>query len=246
MISEKWVFVAAGEKGIGSAIVRMLAREGYFVVFTYRTDCTAASELASLVKAEGGAVCSCHCDVRDAESVARLAKTLVPERGAPFAVIYNAGVCLNKPLVNTTIEEWKDTIDTNLNGLFFVANSFLSSMLTRDEACLITIGSIAGLRGNPGQTSYSAAKAAHEGFVRSLAREVGPFNIRVNTVAPGPIETRMLSGISEKRKAGLVGQTPMRRVGEPDDVAHMVRFLLGEGGQHITGQTLIVDGGLSV
>ncbi len=246
MQNDKWIFVTSGERGIGAGIVRRLAAEGYKVIFTYHTQQDQALQFTDEIKLKGGD-CHCYyCDVRDQQGVKQLCTDLINDYGAPYGVINNAGIKNDKLLVNTEMRAWQTVIDTNLNGTFHVIHSMISAMIAAGNGCVITLSSVSALRGNIGQTSYAASKAAQLGLTQSLAREVGRFNIRVNNIAPGLIETEMFSSLSPHACKSLIAQTALRKVGGTDDIARMVSFLLGEGGNYITGQTMIIDGGLSI
>jgi len=246
MTNKKWIFLTAGSRGIGAEIVRRLAEEGYSVIFTYHTNREKAEQLAAEINSKGF-YCRCyHCDVRDHDRVKALCEQLLQKYGAPFGLINNAGISRDKLLINTTVSEWQEVFDTNINAIFYTIHSLLPAMIAAYEGVIINIGSVAGLRGNAGQSVYSASKSAVAGLTRSLAREVGLFHIRVNIVAPGPVETDMLTSLTDKKRKLLTAQTALKKIGKPADVANAVSFLLGPGGEHITGQTLIIDGGLSI
>ncbi len=246
MTNKKWIFVTAGSRGIGAEIVRRLAEEGYSVIFTWHTNQEKAEKLVQSLDKKGLS-CRCYCcDVRDHAAVKDLCERLLQAFGAPFGIVNNAGISKDKLLINTEVSEWQEVMDININSVFYTIRSLLPAMIQAGQGAIINIGSVAGLRGNAGQSVYSATKAAQAGLTRSLAREVGLFQIRVNCIAPGPIETDMLTALPDKKRKALTGQTALKKFGQPADVANMVSFLFGPGGEHITGQTLVIDGGLSV
>lgn len=246
MINKKWVFVASGESGIGAGIVKRLASEGYKIIFTYRSREDRALAVSHDIKAKGGECDYYYCDIRDNEKVKALCLNLVSTHGAPYGIVNNSGKKNDKLLLNTEIDEWHDVINTNLNGTFYVIRALLPSMIATGDGCVIVISSVSALRGNVGQTAYSASKAAQCGLIRSLAREVGLFNVRVNSVVPGLIETDMLASLEPKQRKLLASQTALRKTGCTDDIAQTVSFLLGDGGKYISGQNIVVDGGLSI
>lgn len=246
MVDKKWVLVTAGSRGIGSAIVKELVKQNYKVIFTYKSNVELARDLMHSLNVNGE-VCWCYpCDVSDFNSVKKLCETIRENHSIPYAVINNAGITKDALSFAMSIDDWLDVINTNLNSLFYLNHYLLNDMMMQRDGCIININSIAGLRGNVGQTNYAAAKSAQYGFTKSLAREAGNFNIRVNCIAPGLIKTDMLSSVPEKALSQLTKQTPLRKIGEPEDIALMVAFLLGKGGRHITGQTIVIDGGLSI
>lgn len=246
MGNKKWVLVTAGSRGIGAAIVKELVRQDYHVVFTYKNNSALAAVLMHSLNVDHE-VCWCYpCDVSSVESVKALSEILRKNHGTPYAIINNAGITKDALSFTMSLDDWLDVINTNLNSLFYLNHCLLNDMLMQRDGCIININSVAGLRGNIGQANYSASKSAQYGFTKTLAREVGNFNIRVNCIAPGPVNTDMLSALPEKAVSQLVKMTPLRKLGQPEDVALMVAFLLGRGGKHITGQTFVIDGGLSI
>ncbi|WLI76613.1 3-oxoacyl-ACP reductase FabG [Kosakonia sp. H02] len=246
MDDKKWVLVTAGSRGIGSAIVKELVRQNYNVIFTYKNNSAQAAVLMHSLNVDGE-VCWCYpCDVANVESVKTLCETIQEKHGSPYAVINNAGITKDALSFAMSLDDWLEVINTNLNSLFYLNHYLLNDMLMQRDGCIININSIAGLRGNVGQANYSASKSAQYGFTKTLAREVGNFNIRVNCIAPGPVMTDMLASVPEKTVSQLTKMTPLRKIGEPEDIALMVAFLLGKGGRHITGQTFVIDGGLSI
>ncbi|WP_392566642.1 SDR family NAD(P)-dependent oxidoreductase [Utexia brackfieldae] len=245
MRDKKLVFITAGSQGIGAAIVTRLAQY-YRVVFSYRNHQTEAQALAQSL-CDSGAECYCYrCDVTNTADVQQLCETLLQDHGVPYGVIHNAGMAINHLQMNTTITQWQQVIETNLNAIFYFNHYLLNPMIIQGDGCIVTISSIAGIRGNIGQTSYSASKAAQIGMTKSLAKETGRFNIRVNTVAPGLIETEMTAAMPENHLRQLIKTTPLGRIGQVDEVASMVAYLLSDNGRFITGQTLVIDGGLSI
>lgn len=246
MNNKKLILVTAGNRGIGAAIVNELVRQNYLVVFTYKSNKNLAEALTNSLNKEA-TQCWCYpCDVSNVNDVKELSELLLDKHGVPYGIINNAGITRDDFNFSMSIDDWLDVINTNLNSLFYINHYLLNAMLVKKDGCIININSISGLRGNVGQTNYAASKSAQYGFTKSLAREVGNFNIRVNCIAPGPIATDMISSIPEKTLRQLVKLTPLQKIGEPEDIAMMVAFLLGNGGRHITGQTLVIDGGLSI
>lgn len=246
MVNKKLILLTAGSRGIGAAIVKELVQQDYLVVFTYKSNREHAEALAASLNTNAQ-VCWCYpCDAGDFNAVSELCTVLLRQHGVPYGVINNAGITRDKLHIDMELADWNDVINTNLNSIFYLNHFLLNEMMLKGDGCIININSVSGLRGNVGQTNYAASKSAQYGLTKSLAREVGNFNIRVNCIAPGPIETDMISSIPKKTMSQLVKMTPLRKIGEPEDIAMMVSFLLGRGGRHITGQTMVIDGGLSI
>jgi len=245
MPSEKWVFVTGGSRGIGKAVVERLLSGGYDVVFTYKSSHDEAQQLMASAKDGGWTLRGVACDMSDASAVLSLVGELVEQHGAPYALVNNAGIGKDKLFISMDWDDWNSIIANNLNSAFNVTRAFLPHMLETGDGCIVQMSSLAALRGNIGQTSYAASKAAVLGMTRALALEIGRFNLRINAIAPGFIKTEMTKKIPEEQLKRIVSQIALRRIGEVEEIAELVTFLLGPGGRYITGQTLVVDGGLS-
>ncbi len=246
MNERKLVLVTAGSRGIGAAIVKELVEENYDVVFTYKNNRGLAEDLASSLNKNEN-VCSFYpCDVGKENEVKKLCEIVLEKHGIPYAIINNAGITRDKFHFSMELDDWLDVINTNLNSLFYLNHYLLNAMMLESDGCIININSVSGFRGNACQTNYSASKSAQYGLTKSLAREVGGVNIRVNCISPGPVDTDMISTLPEKTLAQLKKLTPLRKIAKPEDIAMMVAFLLGKGGRHITGQNFVIDGGLSI
>ena len=228
----KKVLVSGGTKGIGGAIVTKLLDEGYSVIATTR-DKTKANIL------EHKNLTVENLDFSSKDSVSEFQEKV--ESFKPSILINNAGVTKDNLFLRMSENDWTEVIETNLNGTYRLTKIFLKDMIKNKWGRIINIGSVSGLMGNPGQTNYASSKAALEGFTRSLAKEIGSRNITVNLVSPGFINTDMTSGLTIEK---LESQIPLGRMGNPSDVASLVAFLASEGAGYITGQTLVVDGGL--
>ena len=228
----KKVLVSGGTKGIGGAIVTKFLDEGYSVIATTR-DKTKANIL------EHKNLTVENLDLSSKDSVSEFQEKV--ESFKPSILINNAGVTKDNLFLRMSENDWTEVIETNLNGTYRLTKIFLKDMIKNKWGRIINIGSVSGLMGNPGQTNYASSKAALEGFTRSLAKEIGSRNITVNLVSPGFINTDMTSGLTIEK---LENQIPLGRMGNPSDVASLVAFLASEGAGYITGQTLVVDGGL--
>ena len=228
----KKVLVSGGTKGIGGAIVTKFLDEGYSVIATTR-DKTKANIL------EHKNLTVENLDLSSKDSVSEFQEKV--ESFKPSILVNNAGVTKDNLFLRMSENDWTEVIETNLNGTYRLTKIFLRDMIKNKWGRIINIGSVSGLMGNPGQTNYASSKAALEGFTRSLAKEIGSRNITVNLVSPGFINTDMTSGLTIEK---LESQIPLGRMGNPSDVASLVAFLASEGAGYITGQTLVVDGGL--
>jgi 3-oxoacyl-[acyl-carrier protein] reductase len=233
----KTALVTGGSRGIGAAIARELARAGAMVTLSYRSG----KEEAEQVAHEAGAR-AVQADVSDGEQ----AKTLVSEAGDLDILVNNAGLTRDGVIVRMSDEDWREVIDTNLGGVFHTCRAAARGMMKRRAGAIVNISSIVGLHGNPGQTNYSASKAGIIGFTKALARELGVRGVRANVVAPGYIDTRLTQVIADDMKEIMLTNTPLGRFGAAQDVAGAVRFLCSDEASFITGEVLLVDGGLGM
>jgi 3-oxoacyl-[acyl-carrier protein] reductase len=233
----KAALVTGGSRGIGAAIAVELARAGASVVVGYNVGADEASALATEIG--GRAV---QADVSSAEAAARL----VEEAGDLDILVNNAGVTRDGLLARMPDEEWRDVIETNLSSVFYTCRAVTRPMMKKRAGTIVNVSSIVGLHGNFGQTNYGAAKAGIIGFTKSLARELGSRGVRANVVAPGYVKTRLTDAIPEEGRALMLTNTPLGRLGDPEDVAGAVRFLCSDEASFITGEVLLVDGGLGM
>jgi 3-oxoacyl-[acyl-carrier protein] reductase len=233
----KTALVTGGSRGIGRAIAAELARAGAEVVIGYRS---AADQAESVATEIGGR--AVQADVADPEQ----AKTLVEEAGEIAILVNNAGLTRDGVLARMTDADWRDVIETNLSSVFYTCRAASRGMMKRRAGAIVNISSIVGLRGNWGQTNYSASKAGMIGFTKSLARELGSRGVRANVVAPGYVKTRLTDELPEEARGAMLGNTPLGRLGDPEDVAGAVRFLCSDEASFITGEVLLVDGGLGM
>ncbi|WP_175998020.1 SDR family oxidoreductase [Burkholderia stabilis] len=239
-----WVIVTGGTRGIGRALVQRLAVH-YRVAFTWRHSVDEAHRLIEQCTARGHDVESFECDGSHAESVLAVADQLVARWGAPAALINNAGVTRDGALLGMEPSAWLDLIDQNLNASFYWTRALLPAMVEAGRGTVLMMSSVSGIKGNAGQTNYSATKAALIGLTRSLALEVARFGVRINAIAPGVIDTDMTRSMSDKAYAALCKSIPLRHAGDVDDIASMAEYLIGEQGRYITGQCFVVDGGMT-
>ena len=234
---KKTVFISGGTQGIGKAIAKKLAREDYKVVIGYMNQKAKASDIAKNINSMNGDAIAVHCDISSRSSI----QGILAKIKHIDILINNAGISQSKDFLEITDKDWNQMININLRGAFIFSQEVIPSMLDKKWGRIINISSISGSMGNPGQTNYSASKAGVDAFTRSLAKELGSRNITVNSIAPGFIQTDMTESLINE---DLVMKIPLKRVGNVDDVASMVNFLASEGSNYITGQTLVVDGGL--
>jgi 3-oxoacyl-[acyl-carrier protein] reductase len=233
----KLALVTGGSRGIGRAIALELGRAGAEVVVGYRTGREEAEAVAS--KIGGRAV---EADVSDAES----AKALVEAAGDVDVLVNNAGLTRDGLLVRMSDEDWRTVIDTNLSSVFYTCRAAARPMMRKRGGSIVNVSSIVGVHGNWGQTNYAASKAGIIGFTKSLARELGSRNVRANVVAPGYVKTQLTDVLPEEATAAMLTNTPLGRLGDPEDVAGAVRFLCSDAAAFVTGDVLLVDGGLGM
>ena len=229
--------VTGASRGIGRAIAEELSRAGASVVVGYRSGKDEAEELAAAV---GGR--AIQADVSDPVE----AKRLVDEAGDVDVLVNNAGLTRDGLLARMSDDDWRTVIETNLSSVFYTCRAVTRPMMKKRRGSIINISSIVGVHGNWGQTNYGASKAGIIGFTKSLARELGSRNIRANVVAPGYVKTALTDVLPDEATAAMVQQTPLGRVADPEEIAGAVRFLASDQASFITGDVLLVDGGLGM
>lgn len=246
MLKNKVAIVSGASRGIGRAIAIGLAKEGINIAFNYLQNKSIAEDLEKELIGLGVKAKASQVDIKDFSAVEDWVKKAKEYFSGLDFLINNAGITNDKALMFMTKDDWENVINTNLGGVFNLTHAAIIGFLKQKSGSIVNISSVSGVIGLDRQTNYSASKAGIIGFTKSLAREVSKYNIRVNAVAPGFIETDMLSNLKETYKNELLKRIPLGRFGKTDDVVEAVKFLLSDSAGFITGQTIIIDGGLSI
>ena len=242
----KAALVTGASKGIGKAIALKLAEMGAKVAVNYNTSESAAKEVVDIIKSGGGEALAVQADVSDLDRVSAMVNLVTETWGSVDVLVNNAGIIDDGLLVRMSDEAWERVIATNLNGTFYCTRAVVRGMMRNRWGRIIHIGSVVGIRGNVGQTNYSASKAAIIGFTKALAKEVATRNITVNAVTPGYIHTDTVEVLQQEQKDRIMTWIPMGHFGEVENVAHMVGHLAGTRSSYVTGQVISVDGGMAI
>ncbi len=245
-LSGKVTIVTGGTRGIGRSVVLALCKDGADCAFTFAQNTALADSLANEVRDMGRRALPLQLDVRDFDGARTLVEKVKEEFGRLDILVNNAGITRDKSLMMMSREEWTSVIDTDLTGVFNTTRACIITFLKQKSGNVVNISSVSGIHPLPGQVNYAAAKAGVIGFTRSLAKEVAPYNVRVNAVAPGFIETDMTAEFQEKYRKRLNDMIPAGRFGTPDEVARVVLFLVSEESRYITGDVIQIDGGLGI
>jgi len=243
-LKDKIALVTGGARGIGRAIATSLAASGAIVVINYRGNQAAADEVVQAIAAEDGQALAIQADISQAAEVERLFKAVLDRYGQIDILVNNAGLTRDNILFRLKDEDWDTVLDANLRGAFFAIRAASRGMMKRRWGRIINIASVVGIIGNKGQANYAASKAGLIGLTKTVAKELASRNILINAVAPGFIETDMTAAMTPEARETLSGQIPLERLGTPNDVAATVAFLASDFASYITGQVLVVDGGL--
>jgi 3-oxoacyl-[acyl-carrier protein] reductase len=241
---EKQIALITGaSRGIGKAILHALAAEGYLVVGTATTE-AGASKIQEDLDTSGYEGIAVVLDVTQDESIKMCLSTIKEKYGAPTILVNNAGIAKDNLLMRMKEEEWSDVINTNLSSIYRISKACMRNMMKAKTGRIVNISSVVGISGNAGQTNYAAAKAGMIGFTKSLAQEVASRGITVNAVAPGFIETDMTGKLNAEQQKALLSNVPLGRMGNVNEVAAVVKFLVSNDASYITGETIHVNGGL--
>jgi 3-oxoacyl-[acyl-carrier protein] reductase len=239
----KVVLVTGASRGIGAAIADTLGESGYTVIGTATTT-SGADSISQRFVDKGILGAGMPLNVTDPDSINALLQSVVENFGAPTVLVNNAGITKDNILMRMKEDEWLDVINTNLNAVFRLSKACVRPMTKVRWGRIVNISSVVGSMGNGGQSNYSATKAGVEGFSRALAKELGSRSITVNTVAPGFIDTDMTKDLPDANKEVLLGQIPLARLGAPEEIAAVVKFLVSDAAGYITGETIHVNGGM--
>jgi 3-oxoacyl-[acyl-carrier protein] reductase len=236
--------ITGSARGIGKATALRFGREGYQVVVCDQAAAESCGQVVDEIKNSGGIAVAISCDVTDPLRVKEMTNQVIAAFGRLDVLVNNAGLAKDNLLPRITDEEWFQIINTNLTGTFLCTRAAIRQMIKQRHGHIINISSVVGLHGNPGQSHYAASKAGIIGFTRSIAKEYGSRGITANAVAPGYIETPMTAGMSKEYWEEILRQIPLRRAGNPEDVAGIAAFLASGDADYITGQVIAVDGGM--
>jgi 3-oxoacyl-[acyl-carrier protein] reductase len=246
LLDGKVALITGGSRGIGASIVKKFAEQGAHVAFTYRSN----EESANIVAAEAAALCEgvkvigYKSDAASFSQTQELVDAVIKEFGTIDVLINNAGITRDNLLMRMSEEQWDDVIETNLKSLFNFTKGIIKPMLKARKGSIINITSIVGVSGNAGQSNYSASKAGIIGFTKSMAYEVGSRNIRCNAIAPGFIDTEMTHALDDKLKETMISNTALQRFGQAEEIANACLFLASDLSSYITGEVLMVTGGM--
>tara|TARA_B100000745_G_scaffold99706_1_gene63631 strand:+ start:194 stop:949 length:756 start_codon:yes stop_codon:yes gene_type:complete len=244
-LKDQIAIVTGASKGIGKAIAKELSNQGAKIVINYNSDHKSAEQISNEINKTGGESIKIQTDVSDENAVSEMIKKTISKFQKIDILVNNAGITKDKLAIRMTSDDWNKVITTNLNSTFLCTKYTLPYMLKAKYGRIINISSVVGMTGNPGQSNYSASKAGLIGFTKSIAREVGTRNITSNAIAPGYISTEMTNAINPNVQEKILANIPMNRFGSPEEIAQLVGFLSSDKAAYITGQTLVIDGGLT-
>ena len=242
----KTVWITGASGGIGNAAARLFAQNGYQVAAGYRSGRENAEALCDALRREGYAAEAFGADVTDPAAVAQTLRRIEDTFGGVDALVNNAGIAQQKLLTDMTDGEWRRMFAVNVDGVFYACRAVIPQMVRRQAGAIVNVSSVWGIRGASCEAAYSASKAAVIGLTKALAKELGPSGIRVNCVAPGVIDTPMNACFDAETMAALADETPLCRIGTPEEAAEAILFLASDRARFITGQTLSADGGFMV
>ena len=240
------VLVTGGTRGIGRAIVEAFAGAGARVAFTYRSSAEEAEALRADLQARGAEALAFQVDAASFDDAQRTVEAVIGAWGSVDVLVNNAGITRDGLMIRMSESDWDAVIETNLKSVFNYAKAAYRPMMKQRAGKIVNISSIVGVMGNPGQANYAASKAGIIGFSKSLAKELGRRGVTVNVVAPGYVDTDMTADLPEKAREEMMNAIPLGRNARPEDIAHAVLFLASPMADYITGQVLMVDGGLAM
>ena len=241
---EKVAAVTGGSRGIGKAISLMLAEQGCRVFMNYAHDEKSAQGVVKEAQGFSGAVIPVQADVTDPGQVGRMMDQVEKEGGQLDILVNNVGMIKDGFLMLMGEGDWSEVVKTNLTSVYLCCRQAIRKMIPRKQGKIVNIASVSGIIGTAGQVNYAATKGGVIAFTKSLARELGPFNIQVNCVAPGLIESDMVAKMPKEKVEAIIRSTALNRIGKPEEVAWAVLFLASQQSDYITGQTIVVDGGI--
>ena len=244
MFNNKVVIVTGGSRGIGASIVKELVNSGYNVVLNYNKSEDAAKQIKEELISSGKTVDIYKADIRNREEVKSLIEFTIKKYGKIDVLVNNAGISQIKLFTDISDEDWNNMLQTNLTSAFYTSQEALKYMISKKQGCIINISSIYGTTGASCEVHYSAAKAGLDGMTKSLAKELGLSNIRVNSIAPGAIETDMNAVLTEDEKIELNKEIPLGRMGKPEEIASCAKFLIEN--EYVTGQVISINGGWNI
>jgi len=246
VLKNKVAIVTGGSRGIGKAIVLEFAKQGAHVAFNFVKSEGKALALKKEIEQQGGKVLTFRQDVKDYDAIKIMVEGVKSHFGKLDIIVNNAGILRDKALMLMEEQDWEDVIATNLSGAFNLVRAAIVGFMKQKSGNIINITSVAGLKGMPRQVNYSASKAGIIGLTKALAKEVGSYNVRVNAIAPGYVDTDMVQDLKEGYKDELLKQIPLKRFGRAEEVARVATFLASDTAKYITGQVLTIDGGLAM
>ncbi len=245
-LENKTALVTGGSRGIGRAIALSLASAGAKVAIVYRSAASEAEEVVQTIKANGGDAVAFQADVASFTQAVDIVTKVVAQFGRLDVLVNNAGITKDGLLLRMSEEDWDTVINTNLKSVFNFTKASAKQMMGQRAGKIINITSVVGITGNAGQANYVASKAGVIGFTKSMAKELSSRNIQVNAVAPGFVETDMTGKLTEEQQKAIADKIPLKRTAKPDEIASVVTFLASSASDYITGQTICVDGGLTL